>query len=152
MFVILEPVDSPLAQLAFFARLGEAIVIGAVLAWSFGALQLLTRSSAAFSPEQLGALLSMSEGAYGSGVQIWLMFFSLGSTLSFYLFFRSRKIPRPLAGFGVVGSVLAMFVSLGILNAPEHAGLLQFGCAPIFLAEISTGGWLLAFGTRPGTA
>jgi hypothetical protein len=43
-------------------------------------------------------------------------------------------------------------VSLGILNFPGHAGTIPSGWAPIFLAEVGTGPWLLIAGIRPGRA
>lgn len=151
LYVILEPVNKRLAQLALCARLGEAIVIGAVLVWSIAGLSLYLTAQATgpFQDDQLRTLVSVSRRAYVSGVHIWLMFFSLGSTLFFYLFYKSRYIPRPLAAFGVFASAIVLLVSLGTLNFPSYAGTLQYGWAPIFLAEVTTGFWLLIVGIGP---
>lgn len=151
LYVTLEPVNKRLAQLALYGRLGEAFIIGAVLVFRFAALRLYTTAHATspFQDDQVQALVSVAEGAYGSGVQIWLMFFSLGSTLFFYLFYKSRYIPRPLGAFGVFASVVVGLVSVGSLLLPEHAATIQYGWAASFVAEVTTGCWLLIAGIRP---
>lgn len=150
LYVVLEPVDKRLAQLALYARLGEAFIIGAVLVFRYATLRLYTsaQATAPFETEQADALLSVARSAYGSGVQIWLLFFSLGSTLFFYLFYRSRYIPRPLAAFGVFASIVVGLVSVGSLLLPEHAATIQYGWATSFIAEVTTGFWLLIAGIR----
>ena len=140
-----------LAQLALWARLGEAIIVGAVLVFRFAALRLYAAAQTAgpLQDDQLQVLISFAGRAYGCGVQIWLMFCGLGSTLFFYLFYKSRYIPRPLAAFGVFASVMVLIVSFSILNFPKYAGTLQYGWAPSFLAEVTTGFWLMIVGIRP---
>lgn len=156
LYVTLEPVNRRLAQLALFARVGEAFIIGAVLVFRFATLRLYAAAqstgSGRFEDDQLAVLSSFAGSAYGSGVQIWMLFCSLGSVLFFYLFYRSRYIPRPLAAFGVFASFVLLIVSFGILLFPEHAGTLQYGWATSFVAEVTTGFWLLITGIRSAPA
>jgi hypothetical protein len=156
LYVTLEPVNRRLAALALYARIGEAFIIGAVLVFRFAALRLYAAAEGSgggvAQDDPWAALTSFTGSAYGSGVQIWLMFCSLGSVLFFYLFYQSRYIPRPLAGLGVLGSILLMVVSVGILLFPEHADTIQYGWAASFVAEVTTGFWLLISGIRPAPA
>lgn len=78
-------------------------------------------------------------------VNISAIFFSIGSTLFFYLFFKSRYIPRVLSAFGVFASVAVTLMCFGSLIFPEHAAMLQYGWAPTAIAEVTTGFWLLLF-------
>jgi hypothetical protein len=76
------------------------------------------------------------------------IFFGVGSILFFYLFFQSTYIPKLLAGLGLLGSVLVPIVCFGSLMWPRHATILQLGWAPIGLAEILVGVWLLFKGVN----
>lgn len=150
LYVLLEPVSRQLAQLALWARLGEAFIVGAVLVLQFATLHVYTEAGAdgAFPADQLQVLRSLTGRGYQAGFLIWMLFFSLGSTLFFYLFYTSRMIPRALAAVGILGSVLQVPMSLGSLIFPEHAGSLQYLWAPIFVAEVGAGFWLLLAGVR----
>lgn len=90
--VALEPVDRRLAQLALWARLGEAIVVGAVLVFRIAALRLRAAAGPAgpFRDDQIEALVALTGRAYGSGVRSRLICFSPGFTLFSCLFFESR--------------------------------------------------------------
>lgn len=151
LYVLLEPVNRRLAQLALWARLGEAFIVGAVLVLGFTTLGVYAEvgSGGAFGNEQLHVLRSLAGSGYDSGFLIWMLFFSLGSTLFFYLFYTSRTIPRPLAALGIFGSVLQVPMSLVGLIFPAQMTTLQYLWAPIFLAEVGTGLWLLIAGVRP---
>ncbi len=154
LYVTLEPVNKRLAQLALFLRLGEAFVGGATVMVSFAIVRLYTttQATALFQNDQLQALASVAWSAFGSGFQIAMTFVSVGSTLFFYLFYKSRYIPRPLAAFGVFASVVMLMVSCAILILPEHLRTLQYGWAPMFLAEVTTAFWLILAGIRQAPA
>lgn len=151
LYVLLEPVNRRLAQLALWARLGEAFIVGTVLVVRFAILRIYAEAGTegAFTDGQLQGLRSLATGGYDAGFLIWMLFFSLGSTLFFYLLYVSRAIPRPLAILGVVGAALQVPMSLGGLVFPEHMATLQLLWTPIFLAEVGTGFWLLVKGVGP---
>jgi hypothetical protein len=153
IYVVLRPVNPRIAQLALAARLGEAFIGAITVIISFASLRLrLLFDSPAGGPtlpvEQLEALLLVANSAQASGFQIAMIFFAFGSTLSFYLFYRSAYLPLGLAGLGVFASALMMMVSLASLIFPAYATTLQYGWAPIGIAEISTAIWLLTRGIR----
>lgn len=154
LYVLLEPVNRRLAQLALWARLGEAFIVGAVLVVRFTTVQIYAEAGAdgAFGDDQLQVLRLLTGSAYEVGFLIWMMFFTLGSTLFFYLFYTSRSIPRSLAGLGVLGSALMLPMALGGLILPEQMPSLQYLWGPIFLAEVGTGLWLLLVGVRSPAA
>jgi hypothetical protein len=97
----------------------------------------------AFDGSQLSMLVTFHSTADLVVFNSFAIFFGIGSTLFFYLFFKSSYIPKLLSGLGLLGSVLVPVVCLGSLMWPQHAKLLQLGWAPIGLAEILVGLWLL---------
>ena len=91
LYLLLEPVNRRLAQLALRARLGEAFIVGAVLVVRFALLEVYVEAGAAAAVpnDQLQILRSLMVSAYGAGFAVWMLFFSPRSTLFFYLFYAS---------------------------------------------------------------
>ena len=145
LYVAVKPRDNDLALLALVFRLLEATFVAgqAILGFVFLKLYVGADSPNAFDGRQLSMLVTFHSTADSVAFNIFAIFFGVGSTLFFYLFFKSSYIPKLLAGLGLLGSVLVPIVCLGSLMWPQHAKLLQLGWAPIGLAEILVGLWLL---------
>jgi hypothetical protein len=126
LYVALRPVDRDLALLALFFRLIEAS----------GAFLMVT----AFDAGPQGTAVSISSV---SGTNIAAIFFSIGSAIFFYLFWKSKYIPRFLSILGLLASVMVTFASAGALLWPKRADALQAGWLPIALAELLVGLWLV---------
>jgi hypothetical protein len=144
-------VNKRLAQLALFFRLGESFVGAVTVVVSFAMLRLYTAADGVgpFQDDQLNALVKIAGSVYDSGFLVAMTFLGPGSILFFCLFYKSRYIPKALAMLGVWGSVMFMLVNFGLLVFPEYSGPLQYGWAPIGVAEIGTAFWLLIVGIRP---
>ena|ERR1700691_977608 len=72
--------------------------------------------------------------------------FGIGTLLFYYLFFKSRYIPRVLAGLGVFASVTWTGLYFANLVFPEQHSLFQLICfPPMALADVTTGCYLLFF-------
>ncbi len=151
-YTILKPVNSSLALLAAFWRLGEAVILGHMTLNGMTVLNVLHPSAlpGAFSNGQLQAIAELYLGMQGDEFSIGLIYYSLGSTLFCYLLMRSRYIPRWLAWWGLLGSFIAVVSTLAIIIFPG-AGSLQPGCyAPVGVFEIVAGFWLLIAGVTAG--
>jgi hypothetical protein len=145
LYVVVRPVDTHLAGLALCWRLGEAFV-GTAFAWvSYLEIGLY---STGLDAQQATPLLTLAHLIDGAAFNITTLTFSFGSTIFFYLFFKSAYIPRAIAGFGVFASVVVAALSVSNLVLPENAASLQIAWLPIFAAEIVTGLWLLFRGVR----
>jgi len=143
LYVTLKPVNRLLAQIAMFWRLGESFTGGVGVVFGFVLLHLYTAPQAGAGVSQ--ALVGLTrEGSYVAG-NVSAIFFSVGSLLFSYLFYKSRYIPRALAALSLVASLIVPIVCFGTLIFPEHAGALQYGWAPMALAEIGIGFWLMIF-------
>ena len=150
LYVTLKPVDRLLAQIAMYWRLGESFIGGAAMVLSFLRLRLYTspESLAALGTGQSQALVDLTRNAGFAAYNISAIFFSIGSILFCYLFFKSRYIPRILSAFGVFASVIVTIMCFGSLIFPEHAATLQYGWAPMAIAEVTTGFWLMLFSVK----
>jgi Domain of unknown function (DUF4386) len=150
LYVTLKPVDKLRAPIAMYWRLGESFVGGVGMIFGFAKLGLYTspQSRGALGTDQSQALLDLTRHAGFAAYNISAIFFSIGSILFCYLFFKSRYIPRILSAFGVFASVVVTIICFGSLIFPEHAAKLQYGWAPLAIAEVTIGFWLLFKGVN----
>ena len=149
LYVTLKPVDGNLALTALLFRSAEAVIGAVGIVGAFATLQiyLAANHAAAFDANQLHALTVLHPLAVSTDVAA--IFFCTGSTIFFYLFFKTQYIPRMLSGLGVFASVLYLAMWFANLVAPGLPGLVQvIGSIPILIAEVGTGLWLLIRGIR----
>jgi hypothetical protein len=70
--------------------------------------------------------------------------FGIGSLLFFYLFFKSRYIPRILSALGLLASVIWIGLYFASLVFPEQRSVFQYICfPPMAVADIITGFYLV---------
>jgi hypothetical protein len=149
LYVTLKPVDKLLAQVAMYWRLGEAFIGGVGMIDGFVRLHLYSSQSiGALGTDQSQALVDLTRNAGFASYNISAIFFSVGSILFCYLFFKSRYIPRILSAFGVFASVVVTIMCFGSLIFPEYSAMLQYGWAPMAIAEVTTGFWLMLFAVK----
>jgi len=148
LYVILKTVDRNLALLALLWRLAEAIVGAGITVLSGLVPLLLINDKAAYEPEQLAALVGLFLGTRSAGLDFVLIFIGLGGTIFCYLFFKSRYVPRFLAGWGIFTYVTMLVVSFAsiLFNVQEETKMLFY--APGGLFEIIFGLWLLIKGVN----
>ena len=118
-----------------------------------GALRLLGNASylSVFPTQQLQTLarlyLSTGYDTYYTGLPFW----GLASTIGSYLLYRSRYVPRALAGFGLCASAWCVFCAFAFIAFPHFDAIIDVWWfdMPIFLFEVALGLWLLFKGLRP---
>jgi len=150
LYVTLKPVDELLAQIAMYWRLGESFIGGVGMVFGFVRLRLYSpgQSIGALGAGQLQALMGLTRQAGSAAYNISAIFFSIGSVLFFYVFFKSRYIPRILSAFGVFASVIVTIMCFGNLIFPEHTAALEYGWALMAIAEVTTAIWLMVFAVK----
>ena len=146
LYVILKPVNKNLALLALLWRLAEAIL--GVVTVLIGFIVLLLLDVTVFTTEQLQALVGLFLDVRTAGIFIVTIFVSLGTIVFFYLFFKSRYIPRILAAWGIFSFSLALLYSfVNILFLP--VAMIEFVyLIPGALFEVLIGLWLLIKGVN----
>jgi Domain of unknown function (DUF4386) len=153
LYVILKSVDQNVAWLATFLRLAENFFLAFITIQELTALALLKGGATAqgFDPQQLHGLSYTFLRVYGDAFNIGFVFLGLGSAVFSYLWWKSRYIPRLLAGWGIFASLLMAVVSLAIIVVPSLARLGLIHMMPMGLYEFGLGFWLLIKGIRQPT-
>jgi len=86
--------------------------------------------------------------------QVGVLAFALGATMYYWLFYRSRLVPRWLSAWGLVAIaslvVSVVLVTSGVAEPMSQPQVLL--AAPIFVQEMVLAGWLIARGVRPAGA
>ena len=154
LYVVLEPVNKRLAQLALVLRLGASFVGAASLMFRVAQARLYVASQTEglFTAEQLRTLVSVSQRAAGAGITTAWIFLGAGWVLFYLLFLRSRYLPRALAGSGIVTTALLAALAAVMLVFPERTNELKLFLVPALLTEIATALWLLVKGLHPSAA
>jgi len=149
LYVVLEPVDKRTAQLGLILRLGGSFVGAPSLMFRVVKTQLYSASAAAmFTTEQLTRFASITQQAANAGIYTAWIFMGLGELIFFALFWRSRYLPRALAGFGVFGSIVLVAVPMASLAFPQYQPMLKPVLLTSLLAELATAVWLLTKGIQ----
>lgn len=160
LFPIFKKYNEVLALGAvIFRGVLEAVTyIGIVICWLLlislsQAYAQATASDASFF-QALGALLW--EAADWIGL-ILAIVFSLGALMIYYLFYKSRLIPRWLSGWGLIGAILYLATPLLTMFDPQHPPLsLDSGVgilmAPLALQEMVLAVWLIVKGFNHSNA
>ena len=151
LYVVLKPINRHLALLAVFWWLVECSVAAATLGIDFAAVLSLNGSNSlsALNAEQLQALARLLISLDAGGNRVAALFFGLGSTLFCYLWYKSRYIPRLLAAWGILASLVPTFIPLSTIVFASLADLplrrARTGI-PIVIFEVIVGLWLLIRG------
>jgi hypothetical protein len=155
-YMLLRPVDAGLALLALLLRMSEAALGFAGAGFRYAALG--NYLSAADSAPGRDVVSKFAGAFYGASFQISFILLGAGSAIFFALLFKSRIMPRILAGFSLIAAVIFAIQALLVLVLPElEARLGMASLIPMFIAEVGTGLWLWLVGAnfkqaRPGAA
>jgi hypothetical protein len=153
LYAVFKPVNRNLALIAAFWWLVECSVAAATVANDFAAVLLLRGADSlrALNAEQGQALARLLISMDAGGNRVAALFFGLGSTLFCYLWFKSRYVPRVLAAWGVLASLVPAIVPLATIVFPAlvDARLRRARSGvPIVIFEIAVGVWLLVKGIQ----
>jgi hypothetical protein len=152
LYVVLMPVNRSLALLAAGWGLIETAILVVVTLTDFDVLRILSGADYlhAFEPNRLQALARLSLSAHADVYNVGLVLAGLRSTTFCYLWFTSRFIPRALAAWGMVASLLMGASAFSFIIFPELAKVIpvEIYGAPIFFFELTMGFWLLLRGMR----
>jgi len=151
LYVVLKPINRHLALLAVFWWLVECSVAAATLGIDFAACLTLGGANQSSGGDQLQALARLLISLDAGGNRVAALFFGLGSTIFCYLWFKSRYIPRLLAAWGILASLVPTFIPLSTIVFASLADVplrrARTGI-PIVIFEVVVGFWLLVKGIR----
>jgi hypothetical protein len=156
LYVVLAPVDRSLALMAMAWGLIETAVLVVATLSDLDVLRILSGAEylKTFDANRLEALARLSVGAHGAAYGVGLVLAGLRSTTFCYLWLRSSLVPRALALFGVLASLLMGICSFSFIISPELGKVIPVAIygGPIFFFELAMGAWLLLKGlaAEPG--
>ena len=152
LYVILKPVNRNAALVAILWWLLECSVAAVVTLNTLAVSFLLSGRSSlpGLSNDQLDTLAPVLISVDRAGNRIAAIFFGLGSILFCYLWFKSRFIPRVLAAWGILSSLLPIVAQLATVIVPAFDVPLRRARSgiPIISFEVLLGIWLLLKGIR----
>jgi len=150
LYATLKPVNSLLAQLAMIFSVGDSFLALVVRMCGFVRLYLYLSSQRVVSgPDTAQALSDLMRSIARITENIGGISFGIGLLLFFYLFFKSRYIPRILAALGLLASVIWIALYFASLVFPEQRGIFLYICFPsMALADVVTGFYLMLFAVR----
>jgi hypothetical protein len=153
LYVTLKPINSLLAQLAMIFSLGDSFLALMVRTCGFVRLHLyISVQSAGAGSLNAEALTDLVRGVASTTENIGGISFGIGSCIFFYLFLKSRYIPRSISILGLIAAVIWTVMYFANLLFPEHHSLFQYICfPPMLLAEVVSGFYLLLFAVGTNT-
>lgn len=154
LYEIMKSVNKNIALLALSLKLVEAGLAVVITLVSFVSMLAVIDTNGHFvalNQEMLqefaGFVLQRHKVLYA----LPMVFLGLDMMLFSYLFFKSRYIPRPIAGFGIISFALIFIHALLYIIAPDYAALPRSQIifwSPSGLFEIIIGIWLLLKGIK----
>ena len=150
MYQLLRSVQESLALLGALLRVADAAILAVTTFGGIIVLQVLRPDYLrAFTSDQLHDLVRLFLSARGLGFYVGFVFLGLGSAAFAYLMFKSRYVPRILAGWGIFASLLLAAGSLAVMLSPWFADNLTMAfMVPMFFYEVPLGLWLLLKGVN----
>jgi hypothetical protein len=149
LYVLLKPVNRPLALLAALLRIAADTILGLVGLLHLAAIVILGGADylKVFSPRQLESLAYLALRLHGLGYGISLIFFGFGCGVLGYLVHRSTYLPRLIGMLLVVTGACYLFDSFATIVAPEVAArLYPWPLLPGFISELALCSWLIVKG------
>jgi len=150
LYVVLHKQNKIIALVALGLFLAEAITLAVSKIGTYALIPLSLEFVEAGAPapsfyQTLGDFLYY--GVHVQGYNIHMLFFILGGILWFYLFYKSRYIPRVLSVWGLASICLLSIIVLLPLYDPDIGKVMIIG-VPYLVFEALIGPWLMVKGIR----
>jgi hypothetical protein len=153
LYVVLHKQNQIIALVALGWWLAEAITLAVSKIGAFALIPLSLEYVKAGAPDSSYFQTLGDFFYYGFDRQGWaihMLFFSLGGILWYYLFYRSKYIPRVLSVWGVA-AVSLVFINVALVLFDRSIELNTMLLAPYLLFEALIGPWLMVKGIRDGS-
>lgn len=142
LYIILKPINKQLAQLALLWRFAEAIVGIIAVLGNFILLTLITNENniKRIGSDQFYAMAEFLYKFYWDVTPVIFLLLAVGSIIVFYLFLRSRLIPKTLSILGIISYSLVLIGAIISLIFSGDAYMILGSQTIIF--ELVIGCWL----------
>ena len=147
LYIILKKQDKTIALWAFGLWIIEAVMVAAREISAFFLLYSIQEYVTAGAPDS-SYLLTLGGMFYESTLFMYnaqMVFYCIGGILFYYLFLKSKYVPKLLSAFGIFVASLGL---IGILFGLLGYDVPLFVILPILPFEIAIGIWLLVKGIK----
>ena len=156
LYVVLRPVGAQLALLAALGRLVHALTYLLIALVLFAVLALSTNADLGrrLGAEPAVGLVQLLRARTGDLYYAGLLFWSLGATVGFWLWMRSRYVPAALAVLGLVASAWCVLCTIWYIVNPAFADTVNLWWfdSPMVVFEIGVSLWLVFKGLPAAAA
>ena len=127
LYMLLRPVNMPLALASALARFGQSMLQAVNLFTAVPALLVLGGAGylTVFEPDQLNALVLLFADTNAFMITIWGLIFGFHLLLIGYLVYRSGYFPRILGILLIIGAAGYLAQSYGHILAPQYDDILS---------------------------
>lgn len=149
-YVVLKPVSKQLAQTALCLRLVEIIIGGIAVVISMAMLALSNKTYLVemFDLQQIRTLVAVASSFRMPAYEYSWISMGLAGVITFYLFFKSRYIPRAWSVWGIITYMSLILYPLAKLLIADLPPEIMFVLFPGALFELGVGIWLLIVGIK----
>lgn len=151
LYAVFKKQHKILALIGLGWWLAEAIILAVSKIGAFALIPLSAELVEAGAPDP-SAYQALGRFFYHvldrQGNEIHMLFYCLGGILWFYLFYRSRSIPRIMSIPGIAIESVALVGMVFLLFGASVSMMLFY---PIAVLELAVGLWLVIKGTRDGS-
>jgi hypothetical protein len=152
LYIVLHKQGKIIARVALGWWLAEAIILAVSKIGAYALIPLSQEFVEAGTPASSHFQALGDFFYYGFDRQGWaihMLFFCLGGILWYYLFYRSKYIPRALSIWGVA-AVSLVAINIMLMLYDRNIELQMLLLAPYLVFEFLIGPWLMIKGIRDG--
>ena len=153
LYIVFHKQNKIIALVALGWWLAEAVTLAVSKIGAFALIPLSLEYVEAGAPDSSYFQTLGDFFYYGFDRQGWaihMLFFGLGGILWYYLFYRSKYIPRVLSAWGVI-AVSLVSINVMLVLFDRNIELQMILLAPYLLFEALIGPWLMVKGIRDGS-
>jgi hypothetical protein len=145
-YVILKPVNKPIALAAAFFGLVSTALYGVAEIFYYAPTVLLSGASYmnAFSPEQVNALTTLSLRLFSRVGMMFLALYGIATILRGYLIFRSGYLPTFIGVLLMIGGIAFVAKNVTAVLTPAYSSNLLLGA--MFPAGLALTIWMVVKG------
>lgn len=151
LYIVLRPISRGVSLFAALCQLMYAFLWFVSMLDQLYALRMMGSAALqGMEPQHLAALAGLQLASGWDAYYVGLPFLGLGTGLFSYLFYRSRYIPRILAGCGILACVFEGFSGCAYLLFPSYGAIVSVNWyeIPVLLFNVGLCAWIFVKGLR----
>ncbi len=143
LYIALKKENKKAATVGFGLYILEGTILASSMLWAFILLGISHEYALSGGQALLQALGNLSFQTMGFGMTLALLPFSIGAILFYYIFYKSKLIPRLLSIWGIIGASIILSATLFTVFGQTVPTLIYLPYVPF---ELVIGFWILIKG------